>query len=145
MVAGGVRQDVRHSDALARKKAATQTGIFNVRPRLTSEQHVQRRHVAWFLKRNASRGTPPPRTVRGRGSYLITYDVAFCKKPDELHAVPRFPHSRQRAGATLTPACRAGLGASHGREMLYDDKPVDLALQEGVQERRVVTERHAAI
>jgi hypothetical protein len=33
---------------------------------------------------------------------------------------------------TLTPTPCAGLGASRGREIFYDNKPIDFALQEGV-------------
>jgi hypothetical protein len=33
--------------------------------------------------------------------------------------------------AALTPVRRANLGASRGREMIYDNKPVDFALQIG--------------
>ncbi len=51
-----------------------------------------------------------------------------------------FQHPHKCAGAsdpawratTLTPTRCAGLGASRGREMLYDNKPVDFAPQEGV-------------
>jgi len=62
-----------------------------------------------------------------------------------LTETARFPPELSATRATLTPARGAGLGANRGRETLDDDKPFDLALQEGVQERRIVTERHAAI
>jgi hypothetical protein len=150
MVAGGVRQDVLHSDAPARKKAAaTQTRIFNLRPRLTSGSTSSVATLRGSCKATLSEAPrrrclapseasePGPAT----SSRMTSYSEARRASCGPAH----FPDSRQRAAATLTPACRAGLGASHGREMLYDDKPVDLALQEGVQERRVVMERHAAI
>ncbi len=46
---------------------------------------------------------------------------------------------------SLTPTRCAGVGASLSHKMLYHNKPVDFASQESAQERRIVTQRYAAI
>jgi hypothetical protein len=93
VLAGGVRQEVQHPDAPARKKEAMLPQIFNLRPGLTSEQQVQRGHVARILQGNAQLSTHAAdashlsEASETGCSYFITHDQRILKKRDELHAV----------------------------------------------------------
>jgi hypothetical protein len=93
VLAGGVRQEVQHPDTPARKKEAMLPQIFNLRPGLTSEQHVQRGHVARILQGNAQPSTHVAdashlsEASETGCSYFITHDRRVLRKRDELHAV----------------------------------------------------------
>jgi hypothetical protein len=79
--------------APAWKKEAMLPRIFNLRPGLTSEQHVQRDRVARILQGNAqpnkhaADASHLSEASETGCSYFITHDQHILKKRNELHAV----------------------------------------------------------
>ena len=61
----------------------------------------------------------------------IVPDRHIAYRPAPAHRVMPI-ELKTATWATLTPTRCAGLGASRGREILYDNKPIDFTLQEGV-------------
>lgn len=93
VLAGGVRNEVLHPRTPAGIKQVFLPKIFNLRPRLTSEQNAVRQKVLAILRGNAQPGKHEAdashlsEAAETGCGFFITHDVRMLKKRDELRPV----------------------------------------------------------
>jgi hypothetical protein len=93
VVAGGVRAEVQHPHTPSSVKHAVLPKIFNLRPGLNTQQHVERLQVAVIIQGNAKPGAHAAdashvsEAAETGCAYFITHDKRILSKRGELSAV----------------------------------------------------------